>query len=246
MMKTSDIPTDREMLVNAILAKENEMVNPDTIPDELKNQISIITGRNDFFDFPVTAGQLKKLMTISKIFSGGYHKSSVQLCTERCIMVQRCPLVIIQAAPWQMNQSNTECPIEHRMQDDLIDKYVSSYCDEHSLDQIKVRNNPFIMGLIGELVECYVTETRVNTALAEEGFLIDEVAAMNQDGEVAYNKVESPNLKIKREIIKRRNAVLKDLRLTPSSSMKAGPPVKEKPINQAPHAADLNTKIKDL
>jgi len=234
--------------VSLTIQEENinlSYVNAASIPEKLSKQIDILLNTKDYLKYnKITNYQLKKLLQTQNILMDGYHKTSVSFCTEHCLIQERCPLAILDRAPYQINEEDEleECPVETTIIDQKVDQYVQALAEKQKLEIEDVKRNPFIMELIGEIAESYIIENRINTELALKGMLIDTVGAMSNTGEVAYNKTVHPLYHVKINIKKTREAKLKMLLLTPEMELKS----KIKNADPSSKASDITKRAKLL
>ncbi len=219
------------------------VVDISNIPQKLKDQIDVLVGVKDYLIHnKITNYQLKKLLQTQNILMDGYHKTSVAFCTEHCLIQERCPLAILERAPFQINEEEhlEECPVETTIIDQKVEQYVVAIAEKQKIDIHDVKRNPFVMELIGEIAESYIIENRINTELALKGMLIDIVGAMSNTGEVAYNKTVHPLYHIKINIKKTREAKLKMLLLTPEMELKS----KVKNSDPSSKASDITKRAR--
>lgn|SRR6185436_14721162 len=200
-----------------------EFVEPEKVPQVIIDQLTAITGDANYLTHHrITNQQLKRLQQTGGILTGGVHRSSAMICTPNCMLKDRCPLHIMNRAPFQLAENDSECPVEQQlitqMETDYVEAYASRKNAEVSTEE--VRGNRFIMDLIRELVETTILEQRINTKLARDGLLIDFAVAINNEGEMATNQDVSPLYKVKMGIVKRREGLRKQLLLTPEMELK--------------------------
>lgn len=218
-------------------------VDISSIPEKLSNQIDVLLGSKNYLKHnKITHYQLKKLLQTQNILMDGYHKTSVAFCTEHCLIQERCPLAILERAPFQICEEDEleECPVETTIIEQKVEQYVFAIAEKQKLEIDEVKRNPFIMELIGEIAESYIIENRINTELALKGMLIDVVGAMSNTGEVAYNKTVHPLYHVKINIKKTREAKLKMLLLTPEMELKS----KVKNADPSSKASDITKRAK--
>lgn len=196
------------------------------IPQAIREQIDILTNQKNYLaENPISRIQLRRLMSSSVALTSGLHQSSAMICNDKCLLQDRCPLAIIDQAPYMLGDMNITCPVEQRMLDEYFNRYVENYANRQGVSSQSIHDDLFTRDLLSELAETHILENRVNTKMASDGMLAEEVGGMNNDGQVATNLVESPLFAIKKYFKRRRSEIMKMLLLTPEMELKKRQPV---------------------
>ena len=111
---------DVDQEIHSITKKERqemELVNTESIPEEIRKEVEKLTGDPKYWENNhITIAQFKKLLGARATFQGGYYRTSVAICNDKCMLQIRCPLIAIGQIPL-----GAECPVE----EDLLTSYMN-------------------------------------------------------------------------------------------------------------------------
>lgn len=121
------------------------------------------------------------------------------IITHNCPIADRCPLQKINKAP-----IGAQCLIEVQ----LIKDWIMKYFEEFDVDP----NNFTEVTYINELADLMVQEMRINIVLSRpenSTFLMDQVIAVDSEGDPIIQKQISPYMELKDRIASRRSKIIK-------------------------------------
>jgi len=194
-----------------------ELVPVDEIPEELRQEIINLTGNENIWDDqPVTRYQLKRLQASRMSFRGGYYKTSIMICSDKCMVKERCPLVAISQMP-----VGRDCPVEEHLIETYIDDYATAIAGRQSTDKETLMSDMIVRNLIGELATSHIIENRLNTKMAKDGMIERIYVGGAENGGAAHFREEEtiPSKKLE-QIKKRRDIVYRQLLATPEMELK--------------------------
>lgn len=199
----------------------SSLVNIKDIPSELvKYVIHTLKDPNFFKNNSLTKQQVDLLFQSMKRASMGIQAGIIQTCNSDCESHSKCPLVILNRAPYE-----NLCPIETEIFEKRFLSYKSAVKtrlkalrgDEDAGD---VDEDQILLTIIGELVEADIIEMRANALIAEEG-LVEQVPVLASNEGPEYRMDETVALKIKERMKNRRERNFRALLATPEMIAKS-------------------------
>ena len=208
---TSELLDDKPV---AFLSDPDEIVDPDSLPDNLKKAIEEEYGPDYIYEVDWTRKKVKQLN--QAIFRPRENRTNVlaQICGPNCpfrSLDNECPYEIIGKPP-----IGSRCPLELKKAESLYDRYVESIVHRQNLAIEDVANDQVYHNMISNLVEIDLTVERLETLIAKKGYTAEVVTTVvQQTGDAFYEDREIPELAILHRKRKERDELIKVLVLSP-------------------------------
>jgi hypothetical protein len=133
------------------------------------------------------------------------------ICTgDRCVYASTCKILLLKKTP----PLGHTCPIEALMKKQMFEDFVRD-AEIDRLNRVEVSQ-------INDLVEVEILNSRINSILAKEGLIVENIVGIDPDnGRELTRKEKHPVFDIKDQILKRRDRILKQLVLSRDAKLQS-------------------------
>lgn len=200
----------------AFIEDHEEVVPHSHIPKRLKDSIIEAYSERFFLEQEWTRGQLIRLSRALSYPRENVTRTIAQICGPSCTFKDLCPYDIAGRPP-----IGARCPIEIHKSQQLYNEYIKAVSERLKMDPDEIRSDIILHNLINGLVEADMVEDRLNGSIAEDGFLTEVPAVINeQTGEVFNKQEESVAVRIKERVARRKDQLFRQLLATPEMAEK--------------------------
>ncbi len=200
----------------SLMENPDEIVPHDLIPNNLSQAIISTYGKKFFLSHQWTRERLRRLHKAIIQPKENLTNTIAQICSANCSSKDLCPYDIVGEAP-----VGERCPIELTIAKLSYEEYVNAVALRLSIDPEDVKKDIILHNLISGLVESDMIEARLNSIIANEGFITEVPVIIHQETGVVYKRDdETVAIRIKERVARRKDQLYKQLLATPEMAEK--------------------------
>ena len=209
---TLEIESDRPV---AFVNNPTQIVDHDLIPEKIRLSVIQTYGETFFYSKEWNLGQLKRLYRAITTPRENLTNAVAQVCGPECNFMDICPYNIVGQPP-----TGDRCPVEIDLSRRLYEEYVESVSERLKLRPEDVKSDIILHNIVAGIVEADLIDRRLNSKLANDGFIDEVPTAIAEDGTVYYRDEEAVAIRIKDRVSKRRDQLYRQLVATPEMAEK--------------------------